>query len=228
LTGGLTGSFDWGLSGQRGWPTLHYSGARSARARGCVGSSYTLTDHTTRPSSPQLLASGTLPLRQRLEIILTVAAILRGQGEALNVDRRAFYTQLYAAALLAPLMPLLEDAQAGGGGGGGGGEEDGVTEEDVAAATAADALTGGASGGASAIDAILQQLQPAAPGGGGSAGRRGARGGPEPTAVLLVRALEQLLLGVKQADLGRLAAFTKRLAGLMLQVRRRARGKGFL
>jgi hypothetical protein len=37
-----------------------------------------------------------------------------------------------------------------------------------------------------------------------------------PTSVLLLRCLEQQLLGVKQSDMGRLAAFCKRLAGLML------------
>lgn len=37
-----------------------------------------------------------------------------------------------------------------------------------------------------------------------------------PTAVLLLRCLEQQLLGVKQTDMGRLAAYTKRLAQLML------------
>ncbi len=77
------------------------------------------------PRRAQLLASGVLPLRQRLEILLTASAILRGQGEALNIDRRALYAQLYAAALLAPLMPLLDDGSGGGGGGGGGQQQGG-------------------------------------------------------------------------------------------------------
>jgi nucleolar complex protein 3 len=198
---------------------------------------------------PQLLASGALPLRQRLQIILTAAAILRGQGEALNIDRRTFYTQLYTAALLAPMMPLVEDADSQQQGqqqqqqqqgkqqgkqqlgqpplngkrrqreGEGEEGEDAAAAlaEDLAAIAAAGALTGGdpsASGAAALLRQLQQPAAEAAPGRGGAGPR-----GPEPTAVLLVRAMDQLLLGVKQTDAARLAAFTKRLVALMLQVR---------
>jgi len=199
-----------------------------------------------KPQPPKLLASGVLPLRQRLEIMLTASAILRGQGESLNIDRRAFYAQLYAATLLAPLMPLLDDSSGGGRGGRGGGgegrgsskqqqggggvsssrgEDEGEDEEaavdaDIQIMAAADALTGGTFGlttPAAAAAALVQQLQPGLQLGGGALSQQRL---PEPTAVLLVRCLEQLLLGVKQTDLARLAAFTKRLSTLMLQVRR--------
>jgi len=64
-----------------------------------------------------------LPLRQRLRCMLTAAEVLRGQAEALNVDRRDMYTALYGSLLQAPLAPLLQDG-AEGGPGGGDGEED--------------------------------------------------------------------------------------------------------
>lgn len=40
-----------------------------------------------------------LPLRQRLRCLLTAVEILRGQGDSLNVDRKDFFVQLYAALL---------------------------------------------------------------------------------------------------------------------------------
>lgn len=43
----------------------------------------------------QLLRSPGLPLLERLRVLLTASDILRGQGEALNVDRREAHTRLY-------------------------------------------------------------------------------------------------------------------------------------
>ncbi|GMH33808.1 hypothetical protein BSKO_01642 [Bryopsis sp. KO-2023] len=43
----------------------------------------------------QLLASPALPCLERLCCLLTTSDILHGQGEALNVDRRDYYQQLY-------------------------------------------------------------------------------------------------------------------------------------
>jgi len=43
----------------------------------------------------QLLKSPGLPLLERLRVLLTASDILRGQGEALNVDRRESHTRLY-------------------------------------------------------------------------------------------------------------------------------------
>lgn len=47
----------------------------------------------------QLLAAPGLPLPERLRLLATASAILRGQGEALTVDRRELYVQLYDALL---------------------------------------------------------------------------------------------------------------------------------
>lgn len=43
----------------------------------------------------QLLCSPALPLAERLRLLLTASDILRGQGEALTIDRRDFYIRLY-------------------------------------------------------------------------------------------------------------------------------------
>ena len=56
----------------------------------------------------KVLASPALPPRERLRCLLTVAQILRGQGEALTVDRRFFFVQLYAA-LDAVCIETLDD-----------------------------------------------------------------------------------------------------------------------
>lgn len=45
----------------------------------------------------KLLASSALPPAERVRTLLTVASILSGQGDALNVDRGAFYVHLYRA-----------------------------------------------------------------------------------------------------------------------------------
>lgn len=56
----------------------------------------------------QLLRSPTLPLVERLRLLLTASDILRGQGEALTIDRRDFYARLYEALALAPYRQLGE------------------------------------------------------------------------------------------------------------------------
>lgn len=65
----------------------------------------------TRPLptfTAQLLRSPTLPLVERLRLLLTASDILRGQGEALTIDRRDFYVRLYEALALAPYRQLGE------------------------------------------------------------------------------------------------------------------------
>ncbi len=46
----------------------------------------------------QLLAAHALPLAERLRCLLTATELLRGQGEALTIDRRDFYVRLYGLA----------------------------------------------------------------------------------------------------------------------------------
>lgn len=58
-----------------------------------------------------LLASETLPPRMRLRCLLTVAQILKGQGEALTVDRKAFYLSLYAALQLVVPCQLYDELE---------------------------------------------------------------------------------------------------------------------
>jgi nucleolar complex protein 3 len=43
----------------------------------------------------QLLGAQALPLAERLRCLLTATELLRGQGEALTIDRRDFYVRLY-------------------------------------------------------------------------------------------------------------------------------------
>jgi hypothetical protein len=43
---------------------------------------------------------------ERVRVLLSASTILRGQGEALNIDRRQLYTQLYAALLALPMRGL--------------------------------------------------------------------------------------------------------------------------
>ena len=63
----------------------------------------------------QLLRAPALPLIDRLRLLLTASDILRGQGEALNVDRRDFYVQLYEALGLTPYAQISEDLPSAGG-----------------------------------------------------------------------------------------------------------------
>jgi len=159
----------------------------------------------------QLLSTGALPLRERLCVLLAALDILRGQGEALTIDRRAFYNQLYNTLSLVPLAVLYE-GQPGSSGSSG---------QPPAAAAAAD--------GDESEQELLREAERALDAarishlGWDSAGRPGSSSSgssshqpPLPTPVLLLRCLEQQLLGVKQTDMARLAAFVKRLAALML------------
>jgi hypothetical protein len=176
----------------------------------------------------QLLAAGVLPLRERLGVLLAALDILKGQGEALTIDRRAFYNQLYQALLLVPLQLLHEAgdvpaklagklagtaAAAGNGaadGAAGDAEEQWLNQEDVQALQAVRASFLGLE-----VVAAEQQQQQNGAAGGNSRSSSSSRD-VAPTPVLLLRCLEQQLLGVKQTDMGRLAAYAKRLVQLML------------
>jgi hypothetical protein len=160
----------------------------------------------------QLLATGALPVRERLCVLLAALDILRGQGEALTIDRRAFYNQLYSTLQLVPLSVLYEGLTAG---------SSGSNAQPPAAAAAA--VRGDADDDESellleaqrALDAVrISQLGWEVSPGSSSSSSSGQQ--QPPTAVLLLRCLEQQLLGVKQTDMARLAAFVKRLCGLML------------
>ncbi|GAX79807.1 hypothetical protein CEUSTIGMA_g7247.t1 [Chlamydomonas eustigma] len=61
----------------------------------------------------QLLQGAVLPLIERLKVLLTASDILRGQGEALNVDRKEFYVQLYNTLNLIPYSQVLEPPMQG-------------------------------------------------------------------------------------------------------------------
>lgn len=156
------------------------------------------------PPPLQMLASGALPLAERLQLLASATTLLQGQGEALNIDRRQFYCQLYEALALAPLSPLYQEHTTGGGGGAGsaggpggagsravGSSGERVEEDEGVTPADAEALRASCSGG----------------GGGGES---------EQQAALLACVLESMLLGSKQTDMGRLAALVKRLAGLLL------------
>lgn len=54
---------------------------------------------SSAPLHHLLCRTQALPLKQRLRCLLTAVEILRGQAEALNIDRKDFYIQLYAALL---------------------------------------------------------------------------------------------------------------------------------
>lgn len=51
----------------------------------------------------ELLRSAALPVRERTRCLLTASDILRGQGEALTIDRSSFFVELYR---LLPMLPL--------------------------------------------------------------------------------------------------------------------------
>jgi hypothetical protein len=147
-------------------------------------------------------------VRERVCVLLAAIDILRGQGEALTIDRRAFYNQLYNTLQLVPLSVLYEGLAAGAGGGSSGsnaaapgGDEESEADMLLEAQRALDAVR------------ISQLGWEASPGGSSSSSVQQQQ---QPTAVLLMRCLEQQLLGVKQTDMARLAAFAKRLAALMI------------
>jgi hypothetical protein len=172
-----------------------------------------------------------MPVRERLCVLLAALDILQGQGEALTIDRRAFYNQLYLTLLLVPQQVLYEgaggtssrrqqqqpDAETGS-------QEESEQEllqEASRAMQAARISQQGweaVAGNTAGASAAATQPPPSA-----SAGRRHGHHqqlqqpqADAPTSVLLLRCLEQQLLRVKQTDMARLAAFAKRLVGLML------------
>ncbi|KAK9844945.1 hypothetical protein WJX74_008987 [Apatococcus lobatus] len=57
----------------------------------------------------QLVKAPNLPTLERLHCLLAVSDILRGQGEALTIDRRELHLQLYSLLLDAPLQPLAAE-----------------------------------------------------------------------------------------------------------------------
>ena len=57
-----------------------------------------LTTHVLLPQvMTKLLNCAALPFHERFQCLFTIACIFRGQGEALNIDRKAMYRQLYEA-----------------------------------------------------------------------------------------------------------------------------------
>jgi nucleolar complex protein 3 len=136
-------------------------------------------------------------------VLLAALDILRGQGESLTIDRRAILSHLYGSLLLVPLQPLYEP-QGGNGSSKGRGGDDSDSEDNEALHAAWQSVLGLVGGGSAAAAAAA-----------GSGGSGDASAGV-PTSVLLARALEAQLLGSKQSDAGRLAAFVKRLVGLLL------------
>lgn len=174
----------------------------------------------------QLLSSGVLPLRERLRVLLTVSDILKGQGEALNIDRKAFYTHLYQSLLLTPFAPLYEH---GAHGGSSSSWDNGSSGRPLANGLSHSAMSDDVDEfqDQAAAVAAMQTMQAATTGAAVSASSSSTAGAvgasshsyEQPTAVLLVRCLEQMLLGVKHADMGRLAAFNKRMSMMLLQVR---------
>lgn len=134
----------------------------------------------------ELLGSPALPPAQRLRCLLTASEILRGQGEALTIDRKTFYNHLYSALNQVAMTPLIEDDflfEASNNNGAGGNLDEG--EMPPTAAETAAALSQHA-----AFVSDTSQV---------------------PT--LLAKLLESMLLDSKLLDATRQAAFAKRAAG---------------
>jgi hypothetical protein len=179
----------------------------------------------------QLLAAGALPLRERLGVLLAALDILKGQCDALTIDRRAFYNQLYQALLLVPLQLLHEAGDipaklagklaghlavngAAAANGPVNEEEQWADREDLQALQAVRASLLGLE-----VTAAEQQQQQQQKGAAGSVSTSGSSSSRDvaPTPVLLLRCLEQQLLGVKQTDMGRLAAFLRESSYMWVQ-----------
>lgn len=157
----------------------------------------------------QLLGGCVLPLVARLMSLLTICDLLRGQGEALNVDRKQFYVELYRMLEEVHVQPLAEEERWQGQGG------------------FANNTMGGAPGdlGTSLPDESGDdQKGPQEPGDFPvPSSLLFAPGGPsqeeavqESVSVMTLRALEVMLLQVKVTDMARLAAFVKRMMALAL------------
>ncbi|KAG2441809.1 hypothetical protein HXX76_003419 [Chlamydomonas incerta] len=182
----------------------------------------------------QLLAAPTLPLPERLRLLATTAAVLRGQGEALNVDRRDLYVQLYDTLLQIPLYPLLADDVLGGGGGGQHPnnnnnnpdqqqeemeeDEEAADDREFSLAAACEAAAAAAADAAAAAAAVAAGATASGPGSYRSRRLPAAFGAAARSqAGLLAGVVEALLCEPKMADMQRAAAFVKRLAGAALQ-----------
>ncbi|GIL50260.1 hypothetical protein Vafri_6478 [Volvox africanus] len=167
-----------------------------------------------------LLAAPGLPLPERLRVLATMAALLRGQGEALNVDRRGLYVQLYDTLLQVPFHSLLTDEGANqqqrskqNGGGvpaGHKNDDDEDSDTEIAAAAACDRAAD-----AAAAPPPPQAAAVAAEATADDGETHGSLAAPS-VAVLLSRVLEALLCEPKMADMQRTAAFVKRMAGVAL------------
>ncbi|GLI63195.1 hypothetical protein VaNZ11_006093 [Volvox africanus] len=162
-----------------------------------------------------LLAAPGLPLPERLRVLATMAALLRGQGEALNVDRRDLYVQLYDILLQVPFHSLLTDeggnqqrSQKNAADHNNDDDEDSDTE--IAAAAACDRAADVA-----AAPPPPQAAAVAAEATAHDGETHGSLAAPS-VAALLSRILEALLCEPKMTDVQRTAAFVKRMAGVAL------------
>jgi nucleolar complex protein 3 len=129
-----------------------------------------------------LLASETLPPKERLRCLLTVAHILKGQGQALTVDRKAFYLSLYAALQLVIPCQLYDELEEENDDDNGDG--DGTEKSKMARNISSRSRSESESGSESA-----ENLGP-----------------------LLCKVLEIMILETKLLDTPRLAAFARRIA----------------
>ncbi|MEW5302585.1 MAG: hypothetical protein WDW36_005354 [Sanguina aurantia] len=166
----------------------------------------------------QMLRFPALPLYERLRCLLSAADILKGQGEALSVDRRDFHALLYDALLQVPQHGLLElggpdhdsatpmDTEAGSSH-----PEESDDEDDFALVVAHGNFGRGQDAGA---DAAAARDGGASSGGGGGGG---GNLGEETLAVLLGLVCSSMLVEPKMTDMGRLAAFVKRMLGVAMQ-----------
>lgn len=98
----------------------------------------------------QLLRCKAFPMKERMRCLLSVVEIVHEQGDALNVDRRAFYTHLYAALHICPVRQLADlpadDASA---------DADVVTEADLALAGTDAPLSASAPDGEETIAVLI-------------------------------------------------------------------------
>ncbi|EFJ44448.1 hypothetical protein VOLCADRAFT_121316 [Volvox carteri f. nagariensis] len=185
----------------------------------------------------ELLAAPALPLPERLRLLATQAALLRGQGEALNVDRRELYVQLYDTLLQVPFhslvtddatnrqaqhakqdppnsVPPAADKATSNGIVAGAGDEEGEddNDEDIVTAAACD----------QAVEAAAAPPPPPSQAGtlavaADSQDQLSFSSSSAPSvAVLLAGVLESLLCEPKMADMQRTAAFVKRMASTAL------------
>ncbi|KAG2485768.1 hypothetical protein HYH03_015482 [Edaphochlamys debaryana] len=154
-----------------------------------------------------LLSGPGLPLNERLRLLATIAALLKGQGEALNVDRRELYVQLYDILLQVPLHSLLSNDPAPIQPNGAAANDQPPTAADDEDDEADDAADFAAAAACQAADADSASAPP--PPGQDSSATPSA-------AACLAGVLEALLVDPRQPDMQRAAAFTKRMASAAL------------